>query len=219
MREQEMRLRVFRFLRARMRNMIMPATVGIGLAVGGCAKENATPIYSAPLQDSSAPGQTDVLLVSDTQPGAPDNAVPGTDSAAPGKEVAPDTSEVPVVADAASDGIGRDVPIYGVDMRPPRDLPPADVLGQDVPAKPDQAVAVDGGGIDTGTDLGSITKYGVPIPDAASEKPVIVPLYTTVFPDAAAGADAAAVRYAAVMLDAARDLGLPATDYMAPFQS
>ena len=83
--------------------------------------------------------------------------------------------------------------------------------------KPDQAVAIDGGGIDTGTDLGSITKYGVPIPDAASEKPV--PLYTAVMPDAGAGADGLAVRYMAVMPDAAPDLGLPATDYMAPFQS
>ena len=75
--------------------MIMPATMGIGLAVGGCAKENAIPVYSAPLQDSSPPGQTDVLLGSDTQPGAPDNAVPGPDSSAPGKEVAPDTVRSP----------------------------------------------------------------------------------------------------------------------------
>jgi len=36
MREQEMRMRVVRFLKIRMRNAILPATVGIGLAVGMC---------------------------------------------------------------------------------------------------------------------------------------------------------------------------------------
>jgi len=36
MREQDMRLRVERFLRVRLRNMLMPATLGLGLAIGGC---------------------------------------------------------------------------------------------------------------------------------------------------------------------------------------
>jgi hypothetical protein len=47
MREQEMRLRVFQFLKTRVRNMIMPATVGIGLAVGGCSSD-LTMKYMAP---------------------------------------------------------------------------------------------------------------------------------------------------------------------------
>lgn len=227
MREQEMRIRVFRFLKARMRNMIMPATMGIGLAVGGCAKENAIPVYSAPLQDSGPPAQTDVLLSSDTQPAPSDSAAPGPDSApprpdssAPRPDLASDAREVQVAADLAPDTgpdlVGRDTT---ADRVPAKDLAAPDRSPADVPARPDQAVAIDGGGIDTGTDLGSITKYGVPIPDAASEKAVVVPLYTAVFPDAAVGADTAGVRYAAVMLDAAPDLGLPATDYMAPFQS
>lgn len=36
MREREMRERVHRFLRVRLRNMLMPATLGLGLALGGC---------------------------------------------------------------------------------------------------------------------------------------------------------------------------------------
>jgi hypothetical protein len=36
MREREMRERVERFLRTRLRNMLLPATIGLGLAVGAC---------------------------------------------------------------------------------------------------------------------------------------------------------------------------------------
>jgi hypothetical protein len=36
MREREMRQRVERFLQARLRNMLLPATLGLGLAVGAC---------------------------------------------------------------------------------------------------------------------------------------------------------------------------------------
>ena len=36
MREQEMRLRVERFLQTRLRSMLLPATLGLGLAVGAC---------------------------------------------------------------------------------------------------------------------------------------------------------------------------------------
>jgi hypothetical protein len=223
MREQEMRMRVFRFLKTRMRNMIMPATMGIGLAVGGCAKEEAIPVYSAPLQDSGMPAQTDVLLASDAPPASsdsaaatPDSAPSGPDSKVPGKEVAPETSEVSVVADASPDGLGPDAPTYGSDGRPPRDLPPAEASTEDAYAKPDQAVAIDGAGIDTGADLGgTVVKYSASVPDAAAEKPTIVPLYTALMPDAGAAADSMVVRYMAVMPDTAPDLGLAVPDYMA----
>jgi hypothetical protein len=36
MREREMRERVERFLQTRLRNMLLPATLGLGLAVGAC---------------------------------------------------------------------------------------------------------------------------------------------------------------------------------------
>lgn len=37
MRERDMRLRVERFLQSRLRSMLLPATMGLGLALGGCA--------------------------------------------------------------------------------------------------------------------------------------------------------------------------------------
>ena len=220
MREQEMRLRVFRFLKARMRNMIMPATVGIGLAVGGCAKEGG---LAGPFQDSGPSAKTDVQVIPiysvvfpDSGPEAqpdglgPDSAVPGPDLAAP------DTREVQVAADLApdngNDGLGRDTPIYGVDMTPPKDANTTDL-----PA--DLRVALDGGAIDSGADLGSIiTKYIAPIPDAAADTGGIAPVYTAVMPDAAVGKDTPPVRYMAQMPDAGTDLGL-ATLYQAPVQA
>lgn len=36
MREQDMRLRIERFMKARLRNMLKPAVLGLGLALGGC---------------------------------------------------------------------------------------------------------------------------------------------------------------------------------------
>ncbi len=39
MRERDMRLRVERFLQSRLRSMLMPATMGLGLALGGCASD------------------------------------------------------------------------------------------------------------------------------------------------------------------------------------
>ena len=36
MREQEMRQRIERFLQTRLRSMVLPATLGLGLAVGAC---------------------------------------------------------------------------------------------------------------------------------------------------------------------------------------
>ena len=207
MREQEMRMRVFRFLKARMRNMIMPATVGIGLAVGGCAKEGlhasdaaafrdsgGIPIYSAvfPGPDSASPSQTDVL------PGR-DADVPTTDGSAPSPDLA-----------------GRDTPVNGSDMAPPKDANGPDTSERDAVAPNDQAVALDSGARDSGADLGGIfTKYIAPIPDAAPDSTTVVPMYSAITPDAAPGPDSMVVRYMAPILDAARDVGLT-TLYMAP---
>ena len=106
MREHEMRMRVFRFLKARMRNMIMPATMGIGLAVGACKTEGlviqdaqahkdavAIPIYSAVFPDSSVSTEGDV---------------PRADSAAPRPDLlAADTAD-------AGGGLPVDAPLYSV---------------------------------------------------------------------------------------------------------
>jgi hypothetical protein len=66
MREQDMRRRIERFMERRLRSMLVPAALGIGLALGGCDgdalstddggdKEDATttvPVYSATLPDA-----------------------------------------------------------------------------------------------------------------------------------------------------------------------
>ena len=208
MREQDMRNRVFRFLKARMRNMIMPATVGIGLSVGGCAKEGLpTPMYMAQVPGDAASVKSDV---------------PGPDSSQPGPDLAlADTRDGQVAADLApdngNDGLGRDAPIYGVDMTPPKDA-----NSTDAPA--DLKVVLDGGTIDSGADLGSIiTKYIAPMPDAGADvggiSPVyIAPVYSAITPDAAPGPDGLVVRYMAQTPDARAD-GMLATLYQAPVQS
>ena len=74
MRERDMRLRVERFIQTRLRSMLMPATLGLGMALAGCsgdglstddggepiAKQDAdskqdsmaTPKYIAPMPDA-----------------------------------------------------------------------------------------------------------------------------------------------------------------------
>jgi hypothetical protein len=214
MREQEMRMRVFRFLKARMRNMIMPATVGIGLSLGACSNPvPAVPLYGAPEKHDASAMQTDTLAA-ETATAGPDQAAQGPDMAVPGPDLAaPDTREVQVAADLApdnlNDGLGRDTPIYGVDMTPPKDANTTD-------SPADLRVALDGSATDGGADLGSIiTKYIAPIPDAAADTGGIAPVYTAVMPDAAVGKDTPPVRYMAQMPDAGPDLGL-ATLYQAP---
>ena len=60
MREQDMRLRIERFMKARLRNMLMPATLGLGLVVGGCNGDAlSTDDGGDPLVKQDAAAQTD----------------------------------------------------------------------------------------------------------------------------------------------------------------
>ena len=216
MREYEMRQRVFRFLKARMRNMIMPATVGLGLAVGGCAREGTVTGTDAAQMQKDTPSATSEVL-------GPDSATPGPDQAVA------DSPEAQANRDAVAD-LGREpgreaVPVYGSDVSLPdlrKDDGP-DAATSDAAPPTDQAVALDVGGIDVGkadgpkadgnSDLGSIiTKYIAPIPDAASDTGVapvyiapvyIAPVYSALTPDASVPADGLAVRYMAQQPDSA----------------
>jgi hypothetical protein len=68
MREQDMRLRIERFMKARLRNMLMPATLGLGLAVGGCNGDAlSTDDGGDPLVKQDAAAQTDTGGPSVTQ--------------------------------------------------------------------------------------------------------------------------------------------------------
>lgn len=226
MREQEMRQRVFQFLKVRMRNMLMPATLGIGLAVGGCSQSTSLkdppdsaadtgkdtqmpiPIYAGSFGDSSVPGMPDG---------------PSPDLASSGPEAQPDA------------GLPRDVPIYGSDMSR-LDQRKADGQNVSAPdAAPDQAVALDGAAIDgrkpDGGPETSIVKYMAPFDagrDAGVEAgrdagadlggiaPVyIAPLYMAQMSDAAPADERPAVRYLAQMPDSSVVSPL----YMAPQSS
>jgi hypothetical protein len=170
MSEQQMRQRVFRFLKSRMQNMIMPATVGIGLAVaGGCTESSATPTYAAPVYNDAAAAKQDVP--------APDLAK--ADSAGP---------EAPVVADGAADS--------APDLSPEDAAPTDAVAGEtgldtgrldgqgDVPWVK-YGSPFDGGMLDSQTEAGQvIAKYIAPIPDAAVDSTGPVTRYMATMPDA-----------------------------------
>lgn len=74
MREREMRQRVEQFLGVRLRNMLMPATLGLGLALAGCGGDQLQ-------SDDAASGQTkeDVAHAGGGQ-SPPDVALSGTDT-------------------------------------------------------------------------------------------------------------------------------------------
>ena len=95
MREQEMRERVFGFLKARMRGMIFPATVGIGLAVSGCSESKATPAYMASFPQDAAQNVVDARV----------------------QDVAPVTPDLPV-ADANNPQLPESQPVDGTDVPP-----------------------------------------------------------------------------------------------------
>jgi len=185
MREQEMRLRVFRFLKARMRNMIMPAAVGIGLAAGGC---DAKAKYMGPVPSDAAMVNRDVNY---------------DDVTVSGPEVPPsETREAQVALDVPETGQDVATPI---DQSVPDQAPPQDVVDAfaDAPinGRPDQGFP-EGGmryegpmprpdtGLDTGLDTGGeagpvIAKYIAPMPDAAIDLGLAV-RYMAQMPDSGA---------------------------------
>jgi hypothetical protein len=60
MQEREMRLRVERFMKSRLRSMVMPATLGLGLAIGGCNSDGlSTDDGGDPAANKDAAGNTD----------------------------------------------------------------------------------------------------------------------------------------------------------------
>ncbi len=179
MREQEMRLRVFRFLKARMRNMLMPAAMGIGLAGAGCLAKSAA-VYSAPNPSDAALVNRDVRF-DDVSPAGPE--VPAADGreAATGLDVpGPADSEVAnqaLATDTADSGLAdasADVLMYpetgGVKYMGPTPL---------------DSGAIEAGG-DSGGEAGPvIAKYVAPMPDAANDLGLAV-RYMAQMPDSGA---------------------------------
>jgi hypothetical protein len=167
MREQEMRLRVFQFLKTRLRNMIMPATVGIGLAVGGCTSAS---LYSAPVQPDAAK-HDDVASQADLAPASDTNVVSHD-------VVLADVAQTPDVP--LADSRPHEEDSEAVDGRVAIDLGNKDAGAIDSPS--DYAVKYMGPApLDAGYDS-FLTKY------------MGGPLYTAVIPDAASDT-APVVRY------------------------
>ena len=205
MREQEMRLRVFRFLRTRMRNMIMPATVGIGLAIGGC--DGPVPVYSASLQDSAAPSKSDVL---------------GPDSPATGPDLPmADTRDGRLAEDAASD-ISFVQDVSAADQRDA--VATADLDTGSDGAGPDDAVAdvwakKDANPNQDATGMKYFAPFldGATVPvDGAAETGAIVTKYIAPILDSGLK-DSLPIRYGAVTPDGGSDSAFY-TLYMAPQQ-
>jgi len=188
MREQEMRMRVFRFLKTRMRNMIMPATVGLGLAVGGACVENhgtptyndaaatkqdvgGIPIYSAPIYNDAATVKQDAVLASD--------AIQSTVDLAP--DSVPDL--LGLDGEAAPDADNRDVLTSEAGSK---DATPGGDRAPDLGGMKYLAPFFDAPPADASVDFGSSAKYVAQMPDAA-------------------GGDTPATRYLAQMPDAAVD--------------
>jgi hypothetical protein len=92
MRERDMRLRVERFLQSRLRSMLLPATMGLGLAVGGCASDG--------LNADDGGDKEDVVAATDTV---------ATKYMAPTTDAAP--IPVPVYSVAVPRDAGPELPI------------------------------------------------------------------------------------------------------------
>jgi hypothetical protein len=148
MREQEMRLRVFRFLKARMRNMIMPATIGIGLAVGGCSDSNDGTVvrYAAPVMPDASPDlNPDVAgsWVLNLDVGADDGASARDLPADARDELTPD---LPTAEDASS------ADVFAAEAA----LDAGSLDGEDDLGGVEQGSPLDAGGLDSQSDVGQV---------------------------------------------------------------
>jgi hypothetical protein len=191
MREHEMRTRALRFLKARMRNMIMPATVGISLAVGGCSDPKS--LYMGPMPNDAG---HDVLVAKHDAMASPDS---------------PSSADVLPSGDVLGPDTARDT----------RDAASGSDLVVDTLAAADGGGGILAGevGADVPPELGGM-KYIAPFADAAPDATALDlggMKYVAPFVDASpadAPADTAVAKYIAPMPDAG--LGdLPAMKYMA----
>jgi len=181
MREQEMRLRVFRFLKARMRNMIMPAAVGIGLSAGACKTEGS--LYMGPIPSDAAMVKSDVnredVSVLGPEVSAADVPPNGQDVAAPvDQAVAFDLAPGPDAVDSGLADAAADV-FAPLDGQPDLRYPEAGM--KYMGPTPLDAAASEAGG-----EAGIIiAKYVAPMPDAARDGMLVV-RYMAQMPDTGA---------------------------------
>ena len=185
MREREMRRRVERFIQSRLRNMLMPATLGLGLAVGGCSSSALN------AQDgSSAVGKNDsssALVESDSGSVKSDSGSVKNDSGS----VLPIPSPDAATADGANTkkdaGFAPRKDAFVADGQGGEDVRPSDAgSAVDGGSPADAQAALDAQAVDSAKqDVGGIgVKYLAQFPDAGRDLPPIVPPYTALQPDA-----------------------------------
>jgi hypothetical protein len=102
MREHEMRERIHRFMQTRLGRLVAPATLGLGLAIGGCSSDG---------------------LADDNDASKKDSAAVNSDAASPSKDSGSSSQDGPIVAkymaptwDAGPD-VGDPAPAYMAPMR------------------------------------------------------------------------------------------------------
>ena len=109
MRERDMRWRVERFLQSRLRSMLMPATMGLGLALGGCASDGLNTDDGGDKEDVVVP----LYSVAVPRDAGPELPMPQPEYIAPIKEDAgPAVRYAAVMRDAGRAVPGDPVAIY-----------------------------------------------------------------------------------------------------------
>jgi len=180
MREQEMRMRVFQFLKARMRNMLMPATLGLGLAVGGCS--NSAAVYSSPMPDASDTNPPIPIygIFSDAWPAyqpdvLPDGSSTGPDADAPPQQ--PADTAVDGRDGAADESVALDAPILdtGGDRIWVKYGAPDAGSGPDV--RLDSSALDTAGDVSGGGETSLPVRYAAVMPPDADDAPRAMPLY------------------------------------------
>ncbi len=101
MRERDMRLRVERFLQSRLRSMLMPATLGLGLAMGGCDSEGLD------ADDGGEPGD----VAAEVAPDVASDIGPVLKYMAQMPDAGPDLQAVPIYSVAFPRDAGPELPI------------------------------------------------------------------------------------------------------------
>jgi hypothetical protein len=189
-----MRRRVEQFLQTRLRRMLAPATLGLGLAMTGCpssaldATEDAGALVK---KDGGADFGGPVAVYSAP---APDAGGPVANQDAGTSPVVPDVGVTPVKKDSGAD-FGGPVAVYSAPA--PDAGPVATKYLAPVPDASREAPL-------------PMPEYMAPLPDAAREVPMAQPDYMAQMPDSGP-----ALRYMAQMPDAAPDRGGPMPLYLA----
>jgi hypothetical protein len=97
MRERDMRARIERFIQSRLRSMLMPATLGLGMALAGCdgdgleVNDGGDPIVKNDAADKQDAGAT-MKYIAPIPDAAPDLSGPAPEYIAPIPDAGPDLS-------------------------------------------------------------------------------------------------------------------------------